>query len=79
MGKKINMEDFGFSNVGDLTQLTKDLENVFKKHFPDKKHAFGLAFTLFPNFEVHWATNVPRDIGIQIFEEVAEKMKVGIN
>ena len=71
----IDMKKFGFSNVGDLSGMVRELENVFKKYFPNKTPAFGIAFTLYPSFEVHWAANIPRDISMQIFREVADKME----
>jgi len=78
--KKSNMNDFGFSNVGNLTNLAKDIEAVFKKHFPEKKSAFGIAFTLYPHYdEVHWVTNIDRQIGIKLFREVASKMEIKLN
>jgi len=77
--KSIDMKKFGFSNVGDLSAMVRELENVFKKYFPGKTPAFGIAFTLYPNFEVHWAANIPRDISIQIFREVADKMETKSN
>lgn len=78
--KKINMNDFGFSNVGDLTQLAKDIHEVFNKHFPGGKPAFGVAFLLGPNYnEAHWVNNMDRQTGIKIFWETADKMEAKIN
>ncbi len=73
--KSIDMKKFGFSNVGNLGAMVRELEHVFKKYFPNLAPSFAIAFTLHPNLEVHWASNIPRDIGIQILREVADKME----
>lgn len=78
--KKINMNDFGFSNVGNLTQLAKDIHDVFKKHFPGGKPAFGVVFLLGPDYnEAHWVANIDRQTGIKIFRETANKMEAKTN
>ncbi len=62
------------SSVGDLTNLAKELEEVFKRHFPGKP-AMAIAFTLAPDYDVtHWVTNVSRDNGIKLFRDTADKM-----
>jgi hypothetical protein len=62
------------SNVGDLTQLAKDLEKVFEKH-GFRKPGMAIAFTLPPGYdECHWVTNVSRDDGIKLFQDTAQKM-----
>ena len=68
------------SRIGDLTPLMDDIQEVFKKHFPDEKSAVALAFALERNFaEVHWCTNVSRKAGIEIFKQTAHKMTAEIN
>lgn len=54
--------------------LMKDLLKVFKKHL-NKKAAVAFAFTMDPDYKVvHWATNVSRKDGIDLFEKTAKKM-----
>lgn len=78
--KKDNMKELGFSDIGDLSDLGKDLQKVFEEYFPNKKVAFGFAFTLFPHYnDVHWATNIDRHTGIMLFREVAQKMESKLN
>jgi hypothetical protein len=68
-----------YSAVGDLTPLGKDLYAVFNKHF-NCRVAFAIAFTLPPDYNVaHWATNVRRADGIDIFEMTAARMRAEIN
>lgn len=62
----------------DLTPLAKDLEKVFKKHFPNEKEriALAIAFSLPVDLQqVYFVTNVPRPIGIGIFRAAADKMQ----
>ncbi len=67
------------SKMGDLTDLAKELEAVFEKHF-NGRPAMAIAFTLPPDYdEVHWVTNVSRDNGIFLFRETARKMIGEIN
>jgi len=67
------------SKVGDLTELAKELEDVFQKHF-DGRPAMSIAFTLPPDYkDVHWVTNVSRNDGVNLFRETANKMLSQIN
>lgn len=62
------------SNAGDLTDLAKEIEAVFMRHFKGKP-AMAIAFTLPPDYkEVHWITNVSREDGIIILAETALEM-----
>jgi hypothetical protein len=46
------------TNIGDLTDLAKDLEQVFVRHL-GKRPAMAITLTLPPDYdEVHWVTNV---------------------
>lgn len=68
-----------YSNVGDLTNLAKELEQVFQKHFSGRP-AIAIAFTLPPDYdEVHWVTNISRQDGITLFKETALKMAAKTN
>lgn len=62
------------SNIGDLTKLATELEEVFKRYFRGKP-AMAIAFTLPPDYkEVHWVTNISREDGIELFMNTALKM-----
>lgn len=68
------------SDAGDLTELAKDLESVFEKHFDGDRPAMAVAFTLPPDYDqAHWVTNVDRANGIKLFAMTAEKMQSRIN
>ena len=69
------------SNVGDLSQLVKEVEALIQERFgEDQRPAVALAFTLPRDYaEVHFVTNIPRHMGIQVFEGAAEKMKAQSN
>jgi len=69
------------SNTGDLTLLSKKLEQVITEHFKLKERpAMAIAFTLPQDYaECHWVTNVPRGDGITLFKNTAEKMQAQIN
>lgn len=63
-----------YSNVGDLMDLAKELEQVFMRRFRGRP-AMAIAFTLPPDYdEVHWVTNISRQDGIKLFEKTALKM-----
>jgi len=67
------------SNIGELTNIAKDIEAVFNKYY-EGKPAFAIAFNLPPDrHEVHWVTNVDRMDGIFIMRETADKMQSQIN
>lgn len=64
------------SNVGDLSDLAKELEAVFERRF-NGRPAMAIAFTLPPDYkDVHWVTNVSREDGITILTETALKMRL---
>lgn len=69
----------GYSDKGDLTKLAEDIEEVFEEHgFEDP--AMGIAFTLPENRrKAHWVTNVPRQQGIQLFANTAQRMQAKAN
>lgn len=67
------------SAVGDLTQLAKDIEEVFKKHFGGRP-GLAIAFTLPPAYKnCHWVTNLSRTKGIDLLEDTAKKMQAQQN
>lgn len=69
------MNKSNVSNVGDLTNLAKDVEDVFASHFPRRdRPAIAICFMFGDSHEVHWVTNVSREDGITLFKETAQKM-----
>lgn len=63
----------------DLRPLANELQEVFKKHFPDEpgRIPLGICFQLpsEQSTEVYFITTVPRPSGIQMFRAVADKMQ----
>ena len=63
-----------YSSVRDLTQLGKDIGEVFEKHGFGAP-AFAVVFTLPPDYSmVHWVTNLLRSDGIQILKKTVVAM-----
>ena len=64
---------------GDLSPMMKELESVFLRHFGGRP-AIAFAFTLPPAYNTaHWATNISRKDGIELFEMTAAKMRAQLN
>jgi hypothetical protein len=62
------------SDVGDLTLVVKELEQVFVEHFGGRP-AMVIAFTLPQDrASAHWATNVSREDGIRVLQGVMQRM-----
>lgn len=66
------------SNAGDLSQLCRDIELVFRHHL-GQRPAFGIAFQMPISDEVHWVTNVSRADGIKLMATTAVKMQAQTN
>lgn len=66
-----------YSNIGNLTEMTKMIEFIIEEFSGTKKPAFAIAFSLEnTNYkEAHWVTNVSRDEGIKWMRETADKME----
>jgi len=67
------------SDKGDLTELAKDIEQVFRDHGFEEP-AFAVSFNLPEDRRnVHWVTNMRRNDGIRLLAATAQKMQSEVN